>query len=209
MRRRVVVAVSLLLAGASAASVACTACTAKKPTPPAESKKVASGANGAASAPKLVPHPLTGPRQPGVISRLAPIAADEVRALLPSPTGARVLAKVDHAAIGQRVEGAWCYDSGSLADLGAALAREYEAAGWTGFVVHPDPNLPDRATVTAAKPPYLLFGQLAKSGRDDCRGVDGKTYVSLGVHHVEAVAPGGGPGAAAAGAQGTTGLRGP
>jgi hypothetical protein len=192
------------------AAVACLvllACTAKKPTPGANAAKAAPGAaNGTsgAPAPKLVPHPLTGPRQPGVISRLAPIAADEVRALLPSPTGARVLTKVDHAAIGQRVEGAWCFDSGTLADLGAAVGRDYAAAGWKAFTVHPNPNFPDRETVTAQKPPYVLFGQLSRSGRDDCRGTDGKTYVSLGVHHVEAIAPGG-----TAGSQGTTGLRGP
>jgi len=183
------------------------ACTAKKPAPGAASGTKAAANAAPAPAAKLVPHPLTGPRQPGVISRLAPIATEEVQALLPSPNGARVLAKVDHAAIGQRVEGAWCFDSGTIADLGAALARDYAAAGWQGFVVHPNPNFPDRATVTAQKPPYVLFGQLSRSGRDDCRGVDGKTYVSLGVHHVEAVVPGGTAGAA--GAQGTTGLRGP
>jgi hypothetical protein len=186
------------------------ACTAKKPAPGAGATKGSSNGTAAASgaaAPKLVPHPLTGPRQPGVISRLAPIAADEVRALLPSPTGARVLTKVDHAAIGQRVEGTWCFDSGTLADLGAALGRDYAAAGWQGFTVHPNPSFPDRATVTAQKPPYVLFGALSRSSRDDCRGVDGKTYVSLGVHHIEAIAPG--SKTDAAGAQGTTGLRGP
>jgi hypothetical protein len=155
-----------------------------------------------------VPHPLTGPRQPGVISRLTPIEADEVRALLPTPEGTRVLAAVAHAAIGQRVEGSFCADAGTIADLGAQLTRQYTAAGWQDVAVHVNPNLADRATVTATRPPYVLFGQLARAAREDCRGADGKTLVVLGVHHVEAVTPHGAA-PAAAGTQGTTGLRGP
>jgi hypothetical protein len=205
MTRRSVTLVLLALFAAAG-------CTAKKPASGAAKGAAegagGGGAGGTARAPKLVPHPMTGPRQPGVVSRLAPIAADEVRALLPAPEGMRVLARVDHAAIGQRVEGSFCADAGTIAELGAQLTRQYVAAGWPDFAVHVNPTLADRATVTASKPPYVLFGQLTRASREDCRGSGGKTVVILGVHHVEAVVPyGAAP--AAAGAQGTTGLRGP
>jgi hypothetical protein len=151
---------------------------------------------------------MTGPRQPGVTSRLAPIRADEVAATLPAPAGARVLHEVAHADIGERIEGAWCYDQGDVAALGAALAQQYTSAGWTDFVVHPNPQLPDHASVTAAKPPYALFGSLERGAREGCSGAEGKTYVSLGVHHLEAVAAPGAP-TKGVGPRGTTGLRGP
>jgi hypothetical protein len=168
------------------------ACERKKPAPPA-----------VAPAPA---HTMTGPRQPAVISRLVPIAEAEAAPLLPAPTGARELAHVAHAQVGERIEGSWCYDAGSLADLGAALAAQYRAAGWQEVTLHPNPSLPERMTLTGSRPPYALYGNLAHdSTRPECRGADGKTYVALGVHHVEAVPPPSNE----VGARGTTGLRGP
>ncbi len=193
MKRTLLLLVLLLLAGVCA-------CARKKALPAPAAK-----AEAAVAPRPPLSHTMSGPRQPGVISRLAPIAETEASGLLPVPAGARELHAVAHAQIGERIEGSWCYDAGTLADLGAALARQYAAAGWQDFTVHPNPNLPDRATVTARKPPYALYGSIQRATLAGCRGVDGKTYVSLGVHHVEAVAPPPAP----LGARGTTGLRGP
>src|SRR5262249_23536909 len=113
------------------------ACTQKKPAPAAK----AAPAPAAKAAPAPGPHVLTGPRQPNVTPRVAPIAPDEVQGLLPDPAGARVLQPVAHAEIGQRIEGGWCFDSGTIADLGAALTRQYAAVGWQELAVHVNPNL--------------------------------------------------------------------
>ena len=192
MRLRVVVLVALAAAG----------CAKKKQPEPTPAAKPKSALVERATSVK------DEPRQPSVISRVAPIAAEEADGLLPAPAGARELKPVAHAEVGQRLEGSWCYDGGTVAELGAALVAQYTAAGWQQVVLHPNPNFPDRASVSGVKPPYALYANLQRSAREDCRGVDGKTYVSIGMHHLEAVTPA--PrGKIGAGARGTTGLRTP
>lgn len=137
---------------------------------------------------------VAGPRQPGVMRRLAPISLEEAQPLLPSPAGARVLRPVAKAQVGERVEGTWCFDQGELATLGSAVQQQLGTAGWQEVALRPNPNLPDRVTIVGARPPYALFGSLQRGASAECDGGKGQSVLSLGVHHVETVGPGGGRG---------------
>jgi hypothetical protein len=154
------------------AALSAAACSKKKPAPAAEADK---GANAGAK-PSI--------RQPGTRRGLAPIEPDEVRALLPLPSGARELTPLRKAQVGERVEVVVCMQ-GELAALGAALVAEYGKAGWSGVKYHDNPNAAGRANLSGHKPPYVLFGTLQRGDFDDCAQSGGFVRVTLGAHEIE------------------------
>ena len=181
---------------AALAACALVAACARKKEPAAAP---AAAATAPAAKPAHAPY-MSGTRQPRVLHKLAVIRLDEGKPLVLAPAGAQVavIEPVAHAAIGERVEGRWCVaGAATVAEMGAAIVVQYGAAGWSAAAVHPNPNLRDRATISAEKPPYALFGNLVRGAAACPAGV----LVTLGVHRVEAVVP------REVGPSGTRGLR--
>jgi len=124
-------------------------------------------------------------RPPPVRRTLGVISVDEVKALLPTPDGSRVLKPVAKAQVGERVESAFCYNNGQLTDLAEKVKAKLTAAGWTMVTTREHPQLKDRVGVSAQKQPYILTGTLQRGQWPDCVGDKGQTYVSLGIHKIE------------------------
>lgn len=144
----------------------------------------------ATAAPSAKPMP---PRMPGVRRAVAPIAYEDVKDLLPTLDGARVLKATGKAQVGERVEAAYCYDKGELKTIADQIRAKLTAAGWPEIRVRENPQVPDRIGFTGHKPPYILTGTVQRGMLPDCLKTKGQAYVSVGVHKIE-MREGGPPG---------------
>lgn len=110
---------------------------------------------------------------------LAPIAVDEVKAVVPVPAESRVVTPHREDAGRERVEVTFCFDEGSVADLRARVAGKLRAAGWELDVATP---AADRADLAGRRGDLRLAGMLRRGPWVECQGARGQTYVVLGIH---------------------------
>lgn len=113
---------------------------------------------------------------------MAPITVDEVKPLLPTPAGARVLTEVAKAPQGERVQATYCFDKGTTTDVANTIKTDLEAAGWERVFVRTLPNRPDDSVIAGLKRPYRLTARVQKGSSPDCKGDAGQIHVSATVH---------------------------
>jgi hypothetical protein len=120
---------------------------------------------------------------PNVRKVVTPITTDEVGPLLPTPDGARVIKEPTKAQYGERIEATFCFDQGEIPALSETVKTTLTGAGWGGIVIRENPTVKDRSSLTAARPPFMMTGNLQKTATvPECSQEKGQTLLSLNVH---------------------------
>jgi hypothetical protein len=168
-------------------------------------KKEASAGAAASSTPQTPAEGQPGPqsnRPPPMRRQVVPITVDEVKAMIPTLEGGKVMKPVGKAERGERVETTMCFEKGELLAIAEQLKAKLTAAGWPTVNVRQHPQITDRVGVNAHKPPYVFYGAVQRGPYPDCTKDKGQSMVTLSVHKIESVPGSATPGPRVPGAPG-------